>query len=124
MPLPILDRQAERLGLQLADALISPTRYMTAFLRQRGWRLPKTALVIPNVAPPRLDPQQALPQAPGGGPQASGLVPQLACLAHLLCPAPSPTRQLRERLSIQPAFQLISGLLPGMDTHCSRVWSR
>ena len=67
--------QAERLGLQLGDALISPTRYMTAFLRQRGWRLPKTTLVIPNVAPPRLDePNQAPPLAPGGGTaQACGL---------------------------------------------------
>ena len=85
MPLPVLARQAERLGLQLADALISPTRYMTAFLRQRGWRLPKTALVIPNVAPPRLDPQQALPQAPGGGPQASGLSLSWHAVLHLLC---------------------------------------
>ncbi len=44
--------QAERMGLQLADALISPTAYMTAFLKQRAWRLPKTSLVIPNVLPP------------------------------------------------------------------------
>ncbi|CAL8462880.1 g2414 [Coccomyxa elongata] len=43
--------QAERMGLQLADALISPTAYMTAFLKQRAWRLPKTSLVIPNVLP-------------------------------------------------------------------------
>ena len=42
---------AERMGLQLADALISPTHYMTAFLRERAWRLPKTSLVIPNVLP-------------------------------------------------------------------------
>ncbi|KAK9907269.1 hypothetical protein WJX75_000339 [Coccomyxa subellipsoidea] len=43
--------QAERMSLQLADALISPTAYMTAFLKQRAWRLPKTSLVIPNVMP-------------------------------------------------------------------------
>ena len=41
----------ERMTLQLADALISPTHYMTAFLRQRGWRLPATSLVVPNVLP-------------------------------------------------------------------------
>ena len=27
--------------LQLANALISPTHYMTAYLRQCGWKLPK-----------------------------------------------------------------------------------
>lgn len=43
--------QAERMSLQLAGALISPTAYMTAFLKQRAWRLPKTSLVIPNVLP-------------------------------------------------------------------------
>ncbi len=41
----------ERMALQLADALISPTHYMAAFLRQRGWRLPATSLVVPNVLP-------------------------------------------------------------------------
>lgn len=41
----------ERMTLQLADALISPTHYMSAFLRQRGWRLPATSLVVPNVLP-------------------------------------------------------------------------
>lgn len=30
----------ERMTLALASALISPTHYMTAFLAQRGWRLP------------------------------------------------------------------------------------
>ena len=33
--------QQERMTLQLANALISPTHYMTAYLRQRGWKLPK-----------------------------------------------------------------------------------
>ena len=42
---------AERMGLQLGDALISPTHYMTAFLRERAWRLPKASIVIPNVLP-------------------------------------------------------------------------
>lgn len=54
---------AERMGLQLSDALISPTHYMTAFLRERAWRLPKTSLVIPNVLP-SLD---AGPEAPEVG---------------------------------------------------------
>lgn len=47
---------------QLADALISPTHYMTAFLRERAWRLPKTSLVIPNVLP-ALEPGQERPEA-------------------------------------------------------------
>ena len=33
--------QQERMTLQLASTLISPTHYMTAYLRQRGWKLPK-----------------------------------------------------------------------------------
>ena len=32
--------QQERMTLQLATTLISPTHYMTAYLRQRGWKLP------------------------------------------------------------------------------------
>ena len=43
--------QEERMILQLADVLVSPTHYMTAFLKQRGWRLPRKELVIPNVVP-------------------------------------------------------------------------
>ena len=46
---------------QLADALISPTHYMTAFLLERAWRLPKTSLVIPNVLP-ALGPGQERPE--------------------------------------------------------------
>ena len=33
---------------------------MTAFLRERAWRLPKTSLVIPNVLPPTPPGQLAL----------------------------------------------------------------
>lgn len=51
----------ERMGLQLADALISPTHYMAAFLRERAWRLPRTSLVIPNVLPPP-EPGRLLPE--------------------------------------------------------------
>ena len=36
---------------QLNDHQISPTNYMTAFLRQRGWRLPNSTITIPNVIP-------------------------------------------------------------------------
>lgn len=42
---------AERMANQLNDVEISPTNYMTAFLRQRGWRLPPSAITIPNVIP-------------------------------------------------------------------------
>lgn len=54
--------QQERMGLQLADTLISPTHYMAAFLKQRGWRLPRETLIIPNVVPLAESPQ--LPAAP------------------------------------------------------------
>lgn len=42
---------AERMAHQLNDAEISPTNYMTAFLRQRGWKLPADTITIPNVIP-------------------------------------------------------------------------
>ena len=42
---------AERMANQLNDAEISPTNYMTAFLRQRGWKLPDESITIPNVIP-------------------------------------------------------------------------
>ena len=35
----------------LNDCEISPTNYMIAFLRQRGWYLPDTTMRIPNVIP-------------------------------------------------------------------------
>ena len=41
----------ERMANQLNDHQISPTNYMTAFLRQRGWRLPNSTITIPNVIP-------------------------------------------------------------------------
>lgn len=43
---------AERMTLQLADGMISPTRYMRAFLLQRGWKLPRE----------QYDPPLCLPQ--------------------------------------------------------------
>ncbi|KAK9809161.1 hypothetical protein WJX72_010415 [[Myrmecia] bisecta] len=41
----------ERMVLQLADYVLSPTAYMLASLRQRGWRLPPVQAVLPNVIP-------------------------------------------------------------------------
>lgn len=35
----------------LNDCEISPTNYMIAFLRQRGWQMPETTMRIPNVIP-------------------------------------------------------------------------
>ena len=35
----------------LNDCEISPTNYMIAFLRQRGWHLPEVTMRIPNVIP-------------------------------------------------------------------------
>ena len=41
----------ERMANQLNDWEISPTNYMNAFLRQRGWKLPEQTVTIPNVIP-------------------------------------------------------------------------
>ncbi len=41
----------ERQTLHLADDVKSPSAYMLAHLRQRGWRLPPAASVIPNIVP-------------------------------------------------------------------------
>ena len=35
----------------LNDCEISPTNYMIAFLRQRGWAMPEVTMRIPNVIP-------------------------------------------------------------------------
>ena len=35
----------------MADTMVSPTSYMRAYFRQRGWRLPADTRVIPNVMP-------------------------------------------------------------------------
>lgn len=35
----------------LADTMVSPTSYMRAYFKQRGWQLPKDSVVIPNVMP-------------------------------------------------------------------------
>ena len=42
----------------LNDCEISPTNYMIAFLRQRGWILPDATMRIPNVIP-EVDPLAA-----------------------------------------------------------------
>lgn len=41
----------ERLTMHLADDVKSPSAYMLAHLRQRGWRLPPNSSVIPNIVP-------------------------------------------------------------------------
>ena len=41
----------ERVTLSLAEFVISPTAYMLAYLRQRGWQLPQNTSVIPNIVP-------------------------------------------------------------------------
>ena len=41
----------ERMANMLNDCEISPTNYMIAFLRQRGWHLPEVTMRIPNVIP-------------------------------------------------------------------------
>lgn len=41
----------ERLTMHLADDVKSPSAYMLAHLRQRGWYMPPEASVIPNIIP-------------------------------------------------------------------------
>lgn len=41
----------ERMANMLNDCEISPTNYMIAFLRQRGWQMPDSTMRIPNVIP-------------------------------------------------------------------------
>ncbi len=41
----------ERMANMLNDCQISPTNYMIAFLRQRGWQMPEITMRIPNVIP-------------------------------------------------------------------------
>ena len=41
----------ERMANMLNDCEISPTNYMIAFLRQRGWAMPEVTMRIPNVIP-------------------------------------------------------------------------
>lgn len=41
----------ERMAHLLNDVEISPTNYMLAYLRQRGWTLPNETLTLPNVLP-------------------------------------------------------------------------
>lgn len=51
----------------LADTLVSPSRYMRAYLQQRGWRLPPDTRVIPNVMPRRANAPARVP-SPDMGP--------------------------------------------------------
>ncbi|CAL5227669.1 g10676 [Coccomyxa viridis] len=45
-----IDHQ-ERMVNLMADTMASPTAYMQAYFRQRGWQLPEDTLTIPNVMP-------------------------------------------------------------------------
>ena len=41
----------ERMVNLMADTMVSPTSYMRAYFRRRGWQLPADTRVIPNVMP-------------------------------------------------------------------------
>lgn len=56
----------ERRTAELADAVVAPSEYMLEYVRSRGWELPSTALVIPNVV--------ALPSAAELAEGAAGVV--------------------------------------------------
>lgn len=49
----------ERMSLQLADAVVSPTQHMISYFKSRGWTLPKDVAVIPTPVP---DLPAAMPQ--------------------------------------------------------------
>ena len=81
---------------QLNDHQISPTNYMTAFLRQRGWRLPNSTITIPNVIP------EVEPKAAAVSPSAT--MQARACMHQ--------TKQ-REWTPFTEALRLPCGILPG-----------
>jgi len=41
----------ERRSVELADDLVSPSRYLVGWMRERGWRLPPSTRVIQNALP-------------------------------------------------------------------------
>ena len=55
----------ERRAVELADALISPSRYMIDWMRSNGWRLPDKVLVIQNIITlPEAEPSSVPASAP------------------------------------------------------------
>lgn len=54
----------------LADTMVSPTRYMQAYFRQRGWQMPEDNLVIPNIMPSFQEERAAAPHRLGNSRQA------------------------------------------------------
>ena len=49
----------ERMVNLMADTMVSPTSYMHAYFRRRGWQLPVDTRVIPNVMPSSKEPAAA-----------------------------------------------------------------
>jgi O-antigen biosynthesis protein len=45
----VLASQFDRCSIEMADQLVSPSRYMLDHLRSRGWTLPSDSRIIPNV---------------------------------------------------------------------------
>ena len=66
--------QQERMTLQLASTLISPTHYMTAYLRQRGWKLPKDRYIPTQAVWPECMAAQCCQARAGASWSGSGLV--------------------------------------------------
>jgi glycosyltransferase involved in cell wall biosynthesis len=48
---PIAMNFVERRGVELADELISPSRYLAGWMASRGWALPRQVHVIQNIVP-------------------------------------------------------------------------
>src|SRR5262249_11693183 len=44
----LLSSEMDRQSLELCDQSVSPSNYMVRYLQRKGWKLPKSALVIPN----------------------------------------------------------------------------
>ena len=88
----------------LNDCEISPTNYMIAFLRQRGWQMPEITMRIPNVIP-EVDPIAAK-VGPSLSPVDSVAAFQLSC-------SDSSVHALRQRAALpchDDARDLLCGL--------------
>ena len=57
----LVDEHLERLSVELADAVVSPSAYMLDYMRTRGWKLPKRAFVQQYILPPTARPRPGLP---------------------------------------------------------------
>jgi glycosyltransferase involved in cell wall biosynthesis len=85
----------ERASVELADAVVSPSRYLVDWMRAEGWKLPARTLVIPHVSR-----AGATGKQPPPGPQAKP-VERLAFFGRL-----------EERKGVRPFLAALNALEP------------